>query len=83
MDIKLDALSFDVHLDSLVGGIENISFDQNEISFDLLTTKSLENNALNEVVPEHIDTKITLELDTNIHKRETFWKLYFEAFYSL
>jgi hypothetical protein len=73
LDVGIDALPFDVHLDSLAGGIENlIFFYQNALSFDFSTPQSLESIALNEVVPEHFDVELTSLSNTMIDIRETF-----------
>ena len=47
-------------------------FDLNALSFYLSTTQSLENIALMEVIPEHIDPEFVSVSDTNIYTRETF-----------
>lgn len=66
-------------LDSIVGGIENMFFDQYALSIDFSTTQSLEIIVVNEVVPEHMDIDICLVLVTNIDTRETFWNMYSET----
>lgn len=40
-------------------------------------TQSFEHISLNEVVPKHMDTKISLVSNANIYTRDTFWDLYF------
>ena len=77
-----DSLPSKVHFDSLVGGIEDLRFDENVLSIDLPTTQSLENTSLNEVVAKHMDTKIASVSDTKIDTRETFKCLYSKTFYS-
>ena len=41
LDDELDTLPFHVQLDSLVGGTENLSFDQDALSVDLSKNWSL------------------------------------------
>ena len=76
-------MTFDIHLDSLVGETKNFSFDKNSLSFDLSTKQGLEKIVVNEVVPEEMDTKIASMSHTNIDTMVTFQELYSETFFSL
>ena len=66
LDVDLGAFPFDVHLDSLVRGTNNLSFDQYTLSVDLSSTHSFENIALNQFVPKNMDTEIASVSDTKI-----------------
>lgn len=71
LDVQPDAFPFEVHLELLVGGTKNSSFDKNTLSYDLSTTRSLEKNPLNEVVPKHMETKIASMSNTKFDIRDT------------
>ena len=82
LDVELGSLTLDVHFDSLVGGIENLNFHQNALLV-YVSTESLEIIALNEGVPQHMDTKISLVSDTKINTSDTFQNMYSETLHSL
>jgi hypothetical protein len=78
-----NALPPNVHFESLEGGKHNLGFDQILVSIDLSSTLSLEKIILNEVVLEHVDTKVTSMIDIKIDSREDFQHLYSKTSYSL